>query len=329
MDVPRYARALWSRANYLSICNRREHLEAAPDGPGYRCTWQWTSDLHAPKYLPVLGTAMLKRALTEHPVRRAAEPDRSQSPQVSFVVGHRGLDRLPQLLATLESIAGQQGAAVECIVVEQDQKPLLTGRLPTWVRHVHTPAPEPQLGYCRSWAFNVGVRYASADVLVLHDNDLLAPSDYAAHILGVVHRGFDVVNLKRFIFYLAQDHSRDVMQGKASLTSAAPLSIMQNAQGGGSVAITRAAYEAIGGFNERFVGWGGEDVEFWERACSRRVWSYAFLPLVHLWHGAQPEKGGRESETLALYHSLAQQPVEQRIAELVSSPYGALSGPRR
>ena len=55
-DLPRYLPALaGSDAGYLTLCNRLERLELAPDGSGYRCDWRWTSDLHAPKVLPVLG----------------------------------------------------------------------------------------------------------------------------------------------------------------------------------------------------------------------------------------------------------------------------------
>ncbi len=65
---------------------------------------------------------------------------------------------------------------------------------------------------------------------------------------------------------------------------------MQNAEAGGSIALSRDAFHAIGGYDESFVGWGGEDNEFWERAQTRRVWPYGYLPFVHLWHAPQPEK---------------------------------------
>jgi hypothetical protein len=42
--------------------------------------------------------------------------------------------------------------------------------------------------------------------------------------------------------------------------------------------------------DEDFMGWGGEDVEFWGRVCTRRVWNYGFLPILHLWHAPQPGK---------------------------------------
>jgi GT2 family glycosyltransferase len=327
-DLPRYVRALAAPGEgYAALCNRNERLESGPDGRGYRCLWQWTSDLHAPKHLPILGGALMRRALRDHPMRTAPRPSAAQPPRLSFIVGHRGLERLGHLRATLETIAGQSEAAIECIVVEQDTQPLLRERLPAWVRYVHTPPPRPDLAYCRSWAFNVGARHARGDVLVLHDNDMLVPQDYAMHVLRLADQGFEVVNLKRFVFYLTQSHTEKHLRGEAGLTAQAPLAVMQNAEGGGSLAITRAAFDGIGGFDEAFVGWGGEDVEFWERAASRRVWPYAFLPLVHLWHGPQPDKMARQNETLALYHSRTQTPIAQRIAALRSLPSGNVAGP--
>ena len=316
-----------SNSSYLRLCNRNERLEVSPDGRGYRCDWRWTSDLHAPKYLPVLGLRLMKRALSAHPIRRTALRASTNAPDVSFIVGHRGLNRLPQLLATLESIAGQEGASVECLVVEQDTDPHLAGRLPSWVRHIHTPPPSNDLPYCRSWTFNIGAKQARGSVLVLHDNDMLVPSDYAASILEQVRQGFQVVNLKRFIFYLNEQHTNSVLDGKAEVTDKAPLSIVQNLEAGGSVAITRQAFEQIGGMDELFIGWGGEDNEFWERAQTLNVWPYAWLPLVHLWHLSQPEKLLANPEGQKLFHTLSDAPVEARIAALRASPQGMIEGP--
>jgi hypothetical protein len=327
LDLPRHLPRLWSaNARYLSICNRDELLERNPGGEGYRCTWQWSSDLHAPKLLPPLGRALLRRALRDHPVGHASEPAAEGAPQVSFVIGHRGMARLPLLLATIESIAAQTDVRVECIVVEQDVDAHLAGHLPSWVRHVHTPPPEPSLRYCRSWAFNVGVRHAASPLLVLHDNDILVPQGYAAAVLRLQTQGFDVLNLKRFVFYLDEATTARLLEARASLSESTPVAVGQNLLGG-SLAITREAYDAIGGFDEAFIGWGGEDVEFWERARSRRAWEYGFLPFVHLWHEAQPEKNIANSDTMRLYHSLALVPVEDRIATLVARSSGLMAGP--
>jgi hypothetical protein len=325
----RYERALRSRdRSYLSLHNRDECLEAAPNGEGFRCDWQWCSDLHAPKLMPSLGLRLIKRALLDHPIESSKKLIEERArPDISFVIGHRGISRLPHLLATLESIAAQRNAAVECIVVEQDDVAQLRIQLPDWVRYIHTPPPVAEMPYCRSWAFNVGARQARGQVLVLHDNDMLVPADYAFELLDRIRDGYEVVNLKRFIFYLSEAHTRTCFDGLAGPTDRPPEAITQNLEGGGSVAVTREAYERIGGMDEQFVGWGGEDNEFWSRAQTLRVWSYANLPIVHLWHGAQPGKHQLNNPTVLRHHELSLIPVENRIDRLRSLPAGLMSGP--
>ena len=318
-DVPRYVSALaGGHRAYLGLCNRYETLTPSPDGAGYTCNWEWTSDLHAPKVLPFLGRWLMVRALRDHPIRRSrGTQNPAVHPQVSFLIGHRGGEREPLLRATIESIAAQEGARVECIVVEQDTESRLAGRLPKWVRLVHTPPPASDTPYNRSWAFNVGATHARSGVLVLHDNDLLVPTDYAREILSRVEQGHEVLNLKRFIFFLSERHTEQVIAADLTPIDLPPASVMQNAEGGGSVAITRDAFDRIGGMDESFVGWGGEDNEFWERAQTCRVWPYGYLPLVHLWHPAQPEKQHSSSDGGATrYKYLETIPVEERIRKL-------------
>jgi hypothetical protein len=329
-DVPRYVRALGRTRtrDYLMLCNRNERLERSPEGEGARCDWRWSSDLHAPKHLPALGAWLMRRALADHPVRTASQPAETHpSPEISFIIGHRGEQRLPLLMATLRSIAAQEGVRIECVVVQQESQPTLAGRLPGWVRLVHTPPAQSALPFCRSWAFNVGAKHANAPVLVLHDNDMLVPADYAAQMRDRLRGGWDAANLKRFVFYLDEIHSAAYLGGSATLLDRPPLAITQNLEGGGSVAITREAFERIGGMDESFIGWGGEDNEFWERAGLLRTWSWADLPLVHLWHPAQAGKYGAGNPTLARYRELAAIPAEERVAVLRRRLRGQPAGP--
>jgi hypothetical protein len=317
-DLPRYLPALVQGGNaHLRIANRGERLEPAPDASGYRCEWQWTSNLRAPAVMPALGRELMRRALAAHPIVRGMQPatPHDGSPQVSFIIGHRGLSRLPHLLMTLESIAGQAGAAVECIVVEQDARPRIAHELPAWVRYVHT-ACDAAMPYCRSATFNAGAQHARAPVLVLHDNDMLVPAGYAAQLIERTRRGYDVVNLKRFVFYLGPRHTQEIFDRRAGLADVAPEAVVQNLEAGGSLAITRAGFDCIGGMDEAFVGWGGEDNEFWERASTLRVWPWANLPIVHLWHAAQPGKQDADAPTLRLHRELAATDPRERIARL-------------
>lgn len=225
------------------------------------------------------------------------------------------MERLPLLLATLQTIAGQQGCQVECIVVEQDNNRRIEQHLPEWVRYIHTPLLEKDMAYCRSWAFNVGAQAARADLLVFHDNDMLVPAVYARDLLSVHRKGYEGINLKRFIFYLNKSSTDCICNGKRVEKIRPEIAaIVQNLEAGGSCAIDRRAFFDIGGFDERFVGWGGEDNEFWERAQTRKVYPYGYLPLVHLWHGLQPGKKYPSSAPgVALYQKLSELPVQERI----------------
>lgn len=329
-DWLRYRRRIDDAGNgYLSLCNRYEALEAGPAGIGQRCLWQWTSTLHAPTVVPDLGLRLMRRALSDHPVRRASSPEAAAAGQadVTFLIGHRGSARLPQLQATIESIAAQQDVAVECIVIEQDVEAGAAGHLPAWVRHVHTPPPAPDMPYCRSWAFNVGARHATGRLLVLHDSDMLVPEDYAASLLKHFDEGHEAINLKRFVFYLSEQHTAKYLAGEAALLDWAPDSIVQNLEAGGSVAIGLKAYRRIGGMDESFIGWGGEDNEFWERAQTLPVWPYGYLPIVHLWHAVQPGKSTHDNPGLHLHRRLAAIPPNERIARLQRLDAGLMSGP--
>ena len=93
----------------LGIANRRERLQAAPDGWGQACLWRYTSRLHAPAIQPELGRRLLRRCLATAPIRRRASPGLADGPpELSVLIGHRGSERLPLLLATLESLAAQE-----------------------------------------------------------------------------------------------------------------------------------------------------------------------------------------------------------------------------
>ena len=328
-DSPRYASALWGgRRRYLALCNRYERLQAAPDGSGYRCEWQWTSDLHAPTIFPAFGKRLMRLAFQDHPICCRKQPvSQTGAPDVSFVIGHRGVDRLPHLLKTLESIAGQHDASVECIVVEQDVEARLPARLPAWVHYLHTPPPAQEMPYCRAWAFNVAARHARGRVLVLHDSDLLISWDYAKLALARLEAGYDVVDLKRYVFYLTEVETHEILAGHPLLGGVPPQRIVQNLLGGCSVVIDRSAYISIGGMDEGFIGWGGEDNEFWERVQTLRVWPYGCVPLIHMWHPAQVGKYQAGNPALARYRMLSAIAVVERIERLRQTVSGAMSGP--
>lgn len=279
------------RGRWPLIRNRNDAI--ADDGRGVECEGRWTSNIHYCEVFPSAGRRLMRRALRDWPIVKADEPASAAEPLVSFVIGHRGSARLPLLLESLRSIAGQD-VPIECVVVEQS---VSLSKLPSWVKQVQQNVTSDDEPYNRSATFNLGVEHSSARVVVLHDNDMLVPAGYAREVLRNVDEGWEVIDLKRFIFYLDQ-------QGVLEY-------VTQNNHGG-SIAVTREAYAAIGGFDEGFVGWGGEDNDFWERAATLRRHSFGYLPIVHLWHAPQTTRGG-----LQRYHDeIGKVSPEERIRRL-------------
>jgi GT2 family glycosyltransferase len=147
------------------------------------------------------------------------------------------------------------------------------------------------------------VRAARGAYVILHDNDILVPARYAAEVVARGAEGFDFLDLERFLFHL---------DARGELAS-----IMQNAQGG-SIAARRDAYLDIGGFDDTFVGWGGEDNDFWDRAeTTGKAYHFGYLPMIHLHH--PPQKGkldGAAAPAVQRYRELERVPAEERIRRL-------------
>jgi hypothetical protein len=199
--------------------------------------------------------------------------------------------------------------------------------LPQWVRYLHTPIALDDEPYNRSQTLNAGAAIARSPLLVLHDNDMLCPAGYAAEALERKREGWDFLELKRFTFYLSEADTRDVFETGVVRTDV-PSTIVQNLHGA-SIAVARDAYLDVGGFDESFVGWGGEDNEFWERATSRgRVYAFGFLPFIHLWHAPQPGKlAGAEAPAPRRYLELTRIPAAERIVRLKARAWGSPLAP--
>jgi hypothetical protein len=242
--------------------------------------------------------------------------------EVSFIIGHRGANRLPLLLATLKSIAAQSDVSLECIVVEQASNMEIKEALPDWVQYIYTPLPHPEMPYCRAWAFNVGARAAQGQLLVLHDNDVCVPSHYGYELIRLHNGGYRALRLQRFVFYLDEPTTETVSQKYRIPETFRISSVKQNCEGH-SIAVDRQTYFRIGGHDEAFVGWGGEDNEFFERCQTTKCYPYMYLPFVHLYHASQPGKWiHRGHMTAELLEARSPIPIAQRVAELAARNFG-------
>lgn len=134
----------------------------------------------------------------------------------------------------------------------------------------------PQNGASMAHARNLGAEISEheerpASVLVFNDADSIVPP---RQILEAVHLAATAPGLVyAYDLYLRLDERGRIDQE------------LFNPPSMGCVAISRDCFTEAGGFDQRFVGWGYEDVEFAQR-CGR-LWPLRRVPgvLEHLWHG--------------------------------------------
>jgi len=335
-DIPRYQRALSHSGTahhsdpqgWISLCNRIERLSTVPDEPGVVCQWEWGSPLHAAQVLPSVGRRLLAAAVAEWPIRFATQPRViSDTPKVSFVIAHGGADRLPQLQRTIRSIYAQLDVPCECVVIDQSPTSLL-GELPVPVIYRHLAKDGVPPGWHKAWAYNIGARLARGSILVFHDGDICAPEGYATEIVRAIEqRGYAAASLQRLLFYLSKTDTLALDANDHIDTGFTPGMVFQNWKGG-TIALARDAFMAIGGFDEGFVDWGGEDDEFYDRCGLLGHCRSGYLPFLHLWHPPQPDRKVSTNPNIAdvLPWRLALLQYD-RVTELSQRRWGDVVGP--
>ncbi|MDE1961200.1 MAG: hypothetical protein KGH80_06345 [Xanthomonadaceae bacterium] len=196
--------------------------------------------------------------------------------------------RRANLFAVLAWLARQP--QFEPILVEQDTAPHLDGGLPhPDCRHVFAYNPGP---FNKSWGLNVGFRHSAHAWLAFADADLVLGASLAG-ALEHVDKGYWAIKPYRRLIDLDESESVRVRGGEFDFVpdrhGAAP-----NRDGvgerivfaGGVFLIARTAFVRLGGWDERFRGWGGEDDAFSYRLERARAPALELdiRPAVHLAH---------------------------------------------
>lgn len=224
-----------------------------------------------------------------------ARPATDDAP-VCIVVPFRdrtsGRSRLRNLLACLAALRDQSASATSyrVVVVEADNAPRWESEIAPFVdRYLALEAPGH---FNKAWAVNAGVTHlaGSAEVVCVLDGDVLVDHDFVAR------------NAARFGARGAQAHLpyRDALcLDEQSSSEAVALRVVrrlprartEELRGvllrrppGHCVWVRRELYDLVGGFDERFEGWGGEDLDFVFRLEVVGVVDRFDDDLLHLWH---------------------------------------------
>lgn len=173
-----------------------------------------------------------------------------------------GKARRLNLDAVLRSLAIHPELIV--VIVEQDAVPRLEGELPhPRAQHVFAYNPGP---FNKSWGLNLGVRVVRAPWLMFTDADIVLGRalEEASNLLAA---GYVVVKPYVRILDLDEAETGRVRDGDFDWVPERATERLtdREARGefppfaGGAVMMTQQVYDRVGGWDERFLGWGGED----------------------------------------------------------------------
>ena len=140
------------------------------------------------------------------------------------------------------------------------------------------------LPFNRAAAVNAAVRASPAEIVVLNDADTLAPAEQIREAVRLAEEAPGFVWAYTLYLRLSRTVTEESRDWRDALTAPAEWG-MVGAGSQGASAVRRDWFLNLGGLDERFAGWGYEDLEFNWRAdatdTSRRVPG----ELRHLWHG--------------------------------------------
>jgi predicted SAM-dependent methyltransferase len=145
--------------------------------------------------------------------------------------------------------------------------------------------------FCRSRAINAAAAKAAGDVFIIVDTDVMFEPALIEKIKAVIHLHPWIIPFANGYKLTREATLRLLTQKPTDSISIAPEDIESNVTLEGALmnVMTRKAFDAAGGMDERFLGWGGEDnamVMALDTLCGPHFRMKE--DIFHLWHPPAP-----------------------------------------
>jgi predicted glycosyltransferase involved in capsule biosynthesis len=199
---------------------------------------------------------------------------------ISYIIGYKHRkDRIFNLRKTIDWV--NSFSNVEIILVEQDKHSKIS-ELNLDCKHIFIKSNQP---FNRSWAFNVGTKRAKSNIIVFADSDLvMKPQDFVNGVKAL--ESYEMVSPYNSVIDLTQEESNLPFDKMISIDRPGRGETdHQKIQLAGGISIFRkSAIEKIAGWNESFLGWGGEDDFQSIKIKNFLTWHELEAKCFHLWH---------------------------------------------
>jgi hypothetical protein len=210
---------------------------------------------------------------------------------VPISVGRGQEARLRNVRACLRALNSQDldRSLYRIIVVEQDSEPHVDPATTTLSdRYIFSYNPGP---FNKGWALNIGVNAATSarSAVCLMDADMLASQSLLSNSLHCMQVGQRALRPYARVTYLDSSSTEHAIRDRMAVPAGSFSENKYRGQSfqnspGGCIWVEPRLYRELGGFDERFRGFGYEDAEFWDRLS--KYTEIKILPgtLFHMHH---------------------------------------------
>lgn len=185
-------------------------------------------------------------------------------PAITYIIPYKhSPDRLNNLRKVINWTLGFNN--IEVILVEQDRTPKVNN-IDFGCKYYFIE--NKQLPFNKSWSFNVGLKYATSNVIVFGDSDLVMhPQKFIDAVTEITKEGSEIEMVSPYsrlkvidlepteLNMMFDDMEKIDRPGRGELEK----DIRKVPLCGGICIFRRDAIYKIGGWSEDFIGWGGED----------------------------------------------------------------------
>ena len=210
-----------------------------------------------------------------------------------------GKNRLRNLYYVLDHLCADP--EFEVIIVEQDVSPIVDdSKLPPG--SIYKFVFNPGL-FNKSWGLNIAANLSHGEILIVHDADMVCEIEALRHTADQVGPQIDAANPYDMLIDLSQRETDLLLQGDPSLDIQRTSNEINRLYAGesppfcgGIFIIRRDFFYSIGGMDERFRGWGGEDdeISIRIRANTTKIRSTLNQIAYHLWHPRMTDSVSRD-----------------------------------
>ena len=199
----------------------------------------------------------------------------------TYIIGYRHkLERLNNLKRVLDWLNGFQG--VEIILVEQDKSPKLPAYSLKGFKYIFTKSDMP---FNKSWAFNVGTKYSSTNIIIFGDSDLIMDPQEFINSVKLLEQ-YESVNPYSKVIDLVTNENGLPLEALKQIQRPyrGELDIQKTPIAGGIIIFRKDALIRLGGWDENMLGWGCEDNAISIKIEKLIKWTEVPNRCYHLYH---------------------------------------------